>query len=70
MLALPLELVHGSWRVLTIYFSGVIGGSLFTAVVDPTVRLAGASGGVYSIITAHIASIVMVILIAYLEYEI
>ena len=42
------------------YLAGVIAGSLGTSVSDPTVYLAGASGGVYALITAHLASIFMV----------
>jgi rhomboid-related protein 1/2/3 len=59
ILGIPLEMVHKWWRVLLIYFAGVLAGSLATSIVDPTVRLAGASGGVYSLITAHIACIIM-----------
>jgi len=58
-LAIPLEMVHGWWRVLLVYLAGVIAGSLGTSVFDPTVYLAGASGGVYAIITAHVATIWM-----------
>jgi len=53
-------MVHGWWRVLLVYLAGVVAGSLGTSVSDPTVFLAGASGGVYALITAHIASICMV----------
>lgn len=59
MLGIPLEMVHKWWRVLTIYLAGVIAGSLGTSVSDPKVYLAGASGGVYALITAHVATIVM-----------
>lgn len=59
MLGIPLEMVHRWWRVLTIYIAGVIAGSLGTSVSDPGVFLAGASGGVYALITAHIATILM-----------
>lgn len=62
LLGIPLEMVHRWWRVLVIYFAGVIAGSLGTSITDPTVKLAGASGGVYSLITAHIATIIMVII--------
>ncbi len=37
---------------------GVISGSLATSVTDPDVYLAGASGGVYAIIAAHLANVV------------
>ncbi|XP_035723843.1 rhomboid-related protein 2-like isoform X1 [Vespa mandarinia] len=59
MLGIPLEMVHKWWRVLIIYIAGVIAGSLGTSVSDPTVYLAGASGGVYALITAHVATILM-----------
>ncbi|XP_076631524.1 rhomboid-4 isoform X1 [Colletes latitarsis] len=59
MLGIPLEMVHKWWRVLTIYIAGVVAGSLGTSVSDPNVFLAGASGGVYALITAHVATILM-----------
>ncbi|XP_070161080.1 rhomboid-related protein 2 isoform X4 [Polyergus mexicanus] len=59
MLGIPLEMVHKWWRVLIIYIAGVAAGSLGTSVSDPTVYLAGASGGVYALITAHVATIIM-----------
>lgn len=60
MLGIPLEMVHKWWRILIIYLCGVLSGSLFTSIVDPKVFLAGASGGVYSLLAAHIATIVLV----------
>ncbi|XP_065349629.1 rhomboid-related protein 2 [Cloeon dipterum] len=59
MLGIPLEMVHHWWRVLIVYLAGVVAGSLGTSVTDPYVYLAGASGGVYAIITAHLATIIM-----------
>ncbi|KAK9505636.1 hypothetical protein O3M35_009639 [Rhynocoris fuscipes] len=59
LLGLPLEMVHRWWRVLIIYIAGVIAGSLGTSVCDPQVFLAGASGGVYSLISAHLATIIL-----------
>jgi rhomboid-related protein 1/2/3 len=53
-------MVHHWWRVLIVYFAGVVAGSLGTSVTDPYVYLAGASGGVYAILLAHIATIIMV----------
>ena len=35
-------------------------GSLAVSVTDPTVYLAGASGGVYALIAAHVANLVVV----------
>jgi len=53
-------MVHRGWRVVLIYLSGVFAGSLATSVSDPAVYLAGASGGVYALITAHVATIIIV----------
>ncbi|XP_050500274.1 rhomboid-related protein 2-like [Diabrotica virgifera virgifera] len=57
-LGFPLEMVH-KWRVLTVYFAGVLAGSLGTSVTDPRTYLAGASAGVYALITGHIGTIYM-----------
>jgi len=43
-----------------VYLAGVLAGSLGTSMSDPTVFLAGASGGVYALMTAHLATICMV----------
>uniref|UniRef100_A0A8D8Q0E9 Rhomboid-related protein 3 n=1 Tax=Cacopsylla melanoneura TaxID=428564 RepID=A0A8D8Q0E9_9HEMI len=59
LLGIPLEMVHRWWRVLIIYLAGVLAGSLATSITDPHVYLAGASGGVYALIAAHIATIIM-----------
>ncbi|XP_050524810.1 rhomboid-related protein 2 isoform X2 [Daktulosphaira vitifoliae] len=59
LLGIPLEMVHRGWRVVLIYLSGVLAGSLATSVSDPSVYLAGASGGVYALITAHVATIII-----------
>lgn len=53
-------MVHGWWRVLLTYLAGVLAGSLLSAITDPNTKMAGASGGVYALITAQIANIVMV----------
>ncbi|XP_047516821.1 rhomboid-related protein 2 isoform X1 [Pieris napi] len=58
-LGVPLEMVHKWWRVVLVYLAGVAAGSLATSLADPKVYLAGASGGVYALITAHIATIIM-----------
>lgn len=60
MLGIPLEMVHKWWRVLIVYLAGVVAGSLGTSVSDPGIFLAGASGGVYAVMAAHLASIIMV----------
>ncbi|CAI4228814.1 unnamed protein product [Auanema sp. JU1783] len=58
ILGLPLELVH-QWRVILVYIGGVIAGSLLVTIVDPYVYLAGASGGVYAILAAHLSELIM-----------
>jgi rhomboid-related protein 1/2/3 len=45
---------------MLVYVAGVVAGSLGTSVTDPYTRLAGASGGVYAVLLAHIATIIMV----------
>lgn len=59
LLGFPLEMVHHWWRVLIVYIAGVVAGSLCTSVTDPYIRLAGASGGVYAVLFAHISTIIM-----------
>lgn len=59
LLGLPLELVHKWWRVLIVYLTGVIAGSLAHSMTDHHVALAGASGGCYALIGAHLASVVV-----------
>ena len=55
MLGVPLEMVHRWWRIMLIY---LLAGSLTVAVADPHVYLAGASGGVYALIAAHLANVI------------
>jgi len=59
VIGIPLEMVHGSLRVIPIYLAGVLAGSMGSAVFDPQVVLVGASGGVYALMTAHLANVIM-----------
>ncbi|ODN05684.1 Rhomboid-related protein 3 [Orchesella cincta] len=59
VLGVPLEMVHRWWRIMIVYLSGVVAGSLATSVTDSNVFLCGASGGVYALITAHLASVIL-----------
>ncbi|KAL5012519.1 hypothetical protein ScPMuIL_011070 [Solemya velum] len=59
LLGLPLEVVHKYWRVLIIYFCGVVAGSLAHSMTDTHVFLAGASGGCYALIGGHLASVIV-----------
>jgi len=51
--------VLGSFKVLVVYMSGVLAGSLGTSLSDPATYLAGASGGVYALIAAHLATMAL-----------
>lgn len=59
-LGIPLEMVHGWWRVMLIYVCGAFTGSLAHSVFDSHSFLAGASGGAYSLASAHVANVIMV----------
>ncbi|XP_018318962.1 protein rhomboid-like [Agrilus planipennis] len=52
-------MVHGSGRVALIYIAGVVAGSLGTSVFDSDVYLVGASGGVYALLAAHLANVLL-----------
>ena len=55
---LPLELVHGTPIVATIYINGVIAGSLFNYAVNHCI-LTGMASGTYAIIFSHWANYVL-----------
>uniref|UniRef100_A0A6A7FS57 rhomboid protease n=1 Tax=Hirondellea gigas TaxID=1518452 RepID=A0A6A7FS57_9CRUS len=59
LLGLPLEMIHGSSRIGAIYMAGVLAGSLGTSVFNSKVFLVGASGGVYALMSAHLANILL-----------
>ncbi|CAL4244543.1 unnamed protein product [Meganyctiphanes norvegica] len=59
LVGLPLEMVHGSARVACLYLAGVVAGSLGTSVFDAEVYLVGASGGVYALLAAHLANVLV-----------
>lgn len=52
-------MVHGSLRIGAVYMAGVLAGSLGTSVFDTDVYLVGASGGVYALLAAHLANILL-----------
>ncbi|KAL1501688.1 hypothetical protein ABEB36_006972 [Hypothenemus hampei] len=58
-LGIALEYRNRWWRVFTVYMAGILAGSLLTSVADPKVYLSGASGGVYAIVTAHVANMIL-----------
>ena len=59
MLGFPLEMVHGPSRIAAIYFAGGVTGSLLTSVTDSKYYLAGASGGAYSLLLAHLPTVIL-----------
>ncbi|KAL3877380.1 hypothetical protein ACJMK2_035098 [Sinanodonta woodiana] len=59
LVGLPLEMVHGSCRIATVYMAGVLAGSLGTSIFDMHAYLVGASGGVYALLAGHLANILL-----------
>ncbi|RWS30054.1 protein rhomboid-like protein [Leptotrombidium deliense] len=59
LVGLPLEMVHGSLRIAIVYMAGVLAGSLGTSIFDAEVYLVGASGGVYALLAAHLANVLL-----------
>lgn len=60
VLGLPLEFVNNWGRIMIIYITGGIGGSMLHSISERNSRLAGASGSVYAIMTAHVANVILV----------
>jgi rhomboid-related protein 1/2/3 len=58
-LGIPLEIVHGPLRLSGVYLAGAVSGSLLTSITDSNTYLAGASGGVYALLLAHLPTIIM-----------
>ncbi|XP_059509564.1 rhomboid-related protein 3 isoform X4 [Stegostoma tigrinum] len=59
LVGVPLEMVHGAVRISFIYLAGVLAGSLAASVADMTAPVAGSSGGLYALVSAHLANVVM-----------
>ena len=55
ILTAPLEMVHGSWRVMILYVIGAFAGSLGSSVFDPSANVVGASGACYMYLGAWCA---------------
>lgn len=55
----PLEVVHKFTPIFIIYTGGVIGGALGNSIADPHSYLAGASGGCYALIAAHLSNLII-----------
>lgn len=59
-LGFALEMRNAWWRVALVYIAGVLAASIGNSIMEPGYCLRGASGGVYAIITAHVAVTIMV----------
>jgi membrane associated rhomboid family serine protease len=59
LLGIPLEIYNGWWRVLVVYLAGGVAGCLGHGVLGGWL-LRGASAGDYALLTAHIASVIIV----------
>jgi len=70
VVGLPLEMTYDSSqslgvmgnysvRVAAVYILGVLAGSLATSCIKPEEYLAGASAGVYALIAAHLANLIL-----------
>lgn len=56
LVGIPMEMVHGSWRLLGLYVMGIFGGSLGSSIFDPEANVVGASGAVYALLGSHFAN--------------
>jgi len=56
LIGIPLEYVHGSFRVGILYCVGVIVGSMTALIVTPQSALVGASGGDFCLVSAVLAN--------------
>ncbi|KAM7394087.1 hypothetical protein PAMP_020907 [Pampus punctatissimus] len=59
LVGVPLEMVHGALRIGLVYMCGVLAGSLAVSVTDMTAPVVGSSGGVYALVSAHLANVVI-----------
>ncbi|KAG4071613.1 hypothetical protein HA402_011767 [Bradysia odoriphaga] len=59
MFGVLLEIVHNWLPIAVIYFSSVIGGSLFITLFSPNSYAVGASAGVYGLLSSHLSSIIL-----------
>nr|XP_006635286.2 PREDICTED: rhomboid-related protein 3 isoform X3 [Lepisosteus oculatus] len=59
LVGVPLEMVHGALRIGFVYLCGALAGSLAVSVADMTAPAVGSSAGVYALVSAHLANIVM-----------
>lgn len=58
IIGFPLEIMFSWWRLAIVYIVGVITGSLAQSVCDHYVGLAGAAGGAYAVVIAHVVALI------------
>ena len=54
-----IEMVHGSWVTMTLYFGGVVAGAMMGLLFSPDKMTVGASGGDYALIFAYLANLIL-----------
>lgn len=59
ILGVLIEIVHNWKRTAIVYFSSIVGGSLFITVLRPHIYAVGASAGVYGLLFSHLSSIIL-----------
>ena len=59
IIGLPLEMTQSSFRVMLVYISGLLAASLGSLCFEPRYPLVGSSGGVYALVAAHLASLIL-----------
>ncbi|XP_011664721.1 rhomboid-related protein 3 [Strongylocentrotus purpuratus] len=59
LLGVPLEMVHGTRRIGTLYLISIAAGSMGTSVFDRRSYLVGASAGSYALLSAHLANVAL-----------
>lgn len=59
MLGVPLEGLHGHWRMAVMFNAGVIGGAFCYFVTDAHIPVVGCSGGCYALVGIHLAALIM-----------
>ncbi|CAB3252153.1 unnamed protein product [Arctia plantaginis] len=53
----PLESEQRWWRVLFVWCGGLVAGALGAGIMQPNVRVVGASAAVYALLTSHLANV-------------
>ncbi|CAL4156532.1 unnamed protein product, partial [Meganyctiphanes norvegica] len=59
IVGIPLEMLHGPWRVALIYVGSVLAGSLTGSIIMPNEFFVGASGGVFGVMGANLANFIL-----------